>query len=87
MSHLHQEQCEAGVTKEERARIERAAFCQRQAAMRMESYWIYRNRGEAEGSRTDLMSAMRFHAQACDFYREARSLRPNRLRGWPPHYG
>ncbi len=62
------------MTKEERARLERAAFCQRQAAQRMESYWIHRNRGEAEGKQSDLDSAMRFHAQACDFYREARGL-------------
>jgi hypothetical protein len=54
--------------------IERAAFCQKQAAYRMEAYWLYRHRGETENNPSEIEKAMSFHGYASECYREARQL-------------
>jgi hypothetical protein len=38
----------------------------------MESYWLYRNRGEKENNQAEIKTAIRMHQYAGEFYREAR---------------
>lgn len=52
--------------------LKRAVECQVQAALRMEAYWVYRDRWEKEDGDTEMRTAIRMHRYAGEFYREAR---------------